>query len=205
MLEQSIDVFIGLVQDHRFLGYGILFLAMVIEGEMFLIIAGMLARLGAFDFGDVLWISFAGVMVGDVFWYALGMFFSRRGRVSRFSLAAEKSVSYLLPEFRKKPFRSIFLSKFIYGANHATLVLSGVLRVKFSLFLKAELVASFVWVAIFSVVGFMFGQVALSVTNKISQFALAALVFVVMFILIQRYVGKNYTKKQNEENENNNS
>lgn len=205
MLEQSIDVFIQLVQDHRFWGYTILFVAMIVEGEVFLIIAGMLARLGAFDFGDVLWISFTGVMLGDVFWYALGMFFSRHGKISYFARAAEKSVLFLLPNFRKKPFRSIFLSKFIYGANHATLVLSGVMRVKFLLFMRAESVASFVWVAIFAVVGFMFGQVALSVTHKISQFALIALVFVIGFILIQRYASKIYEQKEQEESEDSNS
>lgn len=200
MLEQSIDFFVLFVQDHRFWGYLILFFAMVVEGEVFLIVAGMLARLGAFDFGDILWISFSGVMIGDVFWYASGMFLARHAKTSRIVRVAEKSVLFLLPNFRSKPFRSIFLSKFVYGANHATLVLSGVMRVKFELFMKAEAIASFVWVAIFAVVGFMFGQVALSVTHKISQFALLALVFVVSFILIQRYASQYYERKEREEN-----
>lgn len=192
MFEQSIDFFVLFVQDHRFWGYVILFFAMVVEGEVFLIVAGMLARLGAFDFGDILWISFSGVIMGDMFWYTAGVFFSRHRKFFPLVQTAQKSVLFFLPNFRKKPFRSIFLSKFIYGANHATLVISGVLRVNFALFIKAEAIASFVWVAIFSVVGFMFGQVAFSVTHKISQFTLLAVVFVIVFVLIQRWASKNY-------------
>lgn len=190
MLEQSIDFFVLFVQDHRFGGYVILFLAMIIEGEAFLIVAGVLARLKALDFGDVLWVSFVGVMIGDVLWYGLGMITTRAEKFSFVARAAEKTVLVLLPRFRENPFSSIFLSKFIYGANHATLVLSGIMRVKFQLFIKAELVASFAWVAIFSVIGFMFGHAALAFTHKAAQFALIALIFVIGFILIQRWVGK---------------
>lgn len=199
MLEQSIYTFTLFVQDHRFLGYTILFFAMVVEGEVFLIVAGMLARLRALDFGDVLWISFSGVMLGDVLWYALGLLSARTKGLSFFTRLAEKSVLTFLPRFRDRPFSSIFLSKFIYGANHATLMLSGILRVKFPLFIKAELIASFVWVAIFSVVGFMFGHAALAVTHKASRFALITLFFVVGFILLQRWASKYYEQREREE------
>ncbi|MBI5400912.1 MAG: DedA family protein [Candidatus Yonathbacteria bacterium] len=199
MLEQSIYTFIHFVQDHRFFGYTILFFAMVVEGEVFLIVAGMLARLRALDFGDVLWISFAGVMLGDVLWYGLGILSTRAKSLSFFARAAEKSVLAFLPRFRDRPFSSIFLSKFIYGANHATLVLSGILRVKFELFLRAEFIASFVWVAIFAVTGFMFGHAALAVTHKATQFALIGLGFVVGFILLQRWASKYYEQREREE------
>ncbi|MBI5078264.1 MAG: VTT domain-containing protein [Candidatus Yonathbacteria bacterium] len=199
MLEQSIDFFILFVQDHRVLGYVVLFLAMVAEGEMFLIVAGILARLKALDLGDVLWVSFAGVMVGDIFWYWLGMFTARSRKFLFLMRAAERTVLILLPRFRENPFNSIFLSKFIYGANHAALVLSGIVRVKFQLFIKAELIASFAWVAIFSVVGFMFGHAALAVTHRAAQFALIALIFVIGFILIQRSTSKYYGQKELEE------
>ncbi len=196
MFESSIYTFIHFVQDHRFWGYTILFFAMVVEGEVFLIAAGMLARLKALDFGDVLWVSFSGVMLGDVLWYGLGFFSSRFKILSFFTRTTEKSVTSLLPHFRENPFNSILLSKFIYGANHATLVLSGILRVKLSLFLKAELIASFVWVAIFSVAGFMFGTAALAFTHKAAQFALVAFLFAIGFIFIQRWISNEYEQKK---------
>ncbi len=198
MLEQSIDTFIPLIQDHRFLAYGALFLAMLIEGEAFLIIAGMLASLRALDFGDVLWVAFVGVLLGDAFWYAFGMFIVWTGKFTSFSRWAEKSVCYFLPRFRERPFPSIFLSKFIYGVNHAVLVLSGILRVQFSLFMKAEALASFVWVATYAVAGFMFGHAAVVFTRKASYFILLIVVFVVGFILLQKLITSYYERLEHQ-------
>ncbi len=199
MLEQSIDFFIPLVQDHHFLAYGALFVAMLIEGEVFLLIAGMLASLRALDFGDVLWVAYIGVLLGDAFWYAFGMFIVWTERFAFLSRWAEKSVLIFLPRFREKPFLSIFLSKFIYGVNHAVLVLSGILRVPFSLFIKAEAVASFVWVATYAVAGYMFGHTAVVVTRKASHFALLVVVFVVAFILLQKLASSYYGRNKQQE------
>lgn len=199
MHEQSIFIFTHFVEDHRVWGYVILFLAMIVEGEVLLIVAGMLARLKALDLGDVLWISFAGVMIGDVLWYGLGILTARSAKLASLANYAEKSVHTFLPRFREKPFRSILLSKFIYGANHATLILSGIMRVKFPIFIRAEAYASFAWVAIYAVAGFMFGYAALAVTHKAVRFILITLVFVVGFILIQRWASKYYEQKELEE------
>lgn len=205
MHEQSIFLFTNFVHDHRYLGYVILFFAMVVEGEVILIVAGMLARLKSFDLGDVLWISFAGVMIGDALWYGFGIFASRSKRFAKFVEYAERSVHTFLPHFRTKPLQSIMLSKFIYGANHATLIVSGIMRVKFSTFIKAEALASFVWVAIYAVAGYMFGHAALAVTHKALRFALIAFIFVVGFILIQRWAGKVYEQRELQEDKNNNA
>lgn len=196
MLEHSINAFIPFVYDHRSWGYVLLFLGMVLEGEVFLVVSAMLARLHAFDFGEVLWVAFAGVMVGDIFWYAVGIILSRIDH-GHFSLAktAEKTVLIFFPRFRKKPFVSIFFSKFIYGVNHAALVFSGIIRLDFSLFMQAELVASFFWVAIYSVAGYMFGHAALAVTHQVTRFTLLALLFVVGFVLLERWLG-NYVRQQ---------
>lgn len=199
MLEQSVYTFIPFVQDHRLWGYVILFCAMVVEGEVFLIVSGMLARLHALDFGDVLLVAFAGVTLGDTFWYGFGMLASRQKKLAFLARTAEKTVLLLLPRFRDKPFHSIFLSKFIYGANHATLLVSGILRVKFPLFIKAEMMASSIWISLYSVAGYMFGFVALGVTKKISHFILLAAVFVVGFILLQRWASNYYEQRELEE------
>lgn len=196
MLEQSIDVFITLVQDHRFWGYTILFIAMVLEGETFLIIAGMLASLKAFDSGDVLWISFAGVVLGNIMWYQFGTKLKAVGFSERIIRRAERMIKFFLPRFREKPFSSIFFSKFIYGANRATVIMSGVLRVPFKLFFRAELLASIVWVVLYFEVGYFFGEIAISKTHNVAQVALAVVVFVIVFILIRKLVARYYGRHE---------
>lgn len=199
MFEQSINAFIPFVQDHKTWGYVLLFLGMVLEGEVFLIVSAMLARIHAFDFAEVVTIAFAGVMVGDVFWYWLGILFSKfNGRI-KITKAAEHTVKMVFPNFQKRPFLSILISKFIYGVNHATLVFSGVTRLDFKLFFNAELLASVVWVAIYSIAGYLFGNAAIAVTQKATRFALLALVFVVGFILFERWLSNYYERQERKE------
>jgi len=196
MENLTVEHFISFVEIHRYTGYFILFFAMVFEGEVFLILAGMLAQLHAFDIFDVLWVSLAGVLVGDVLWYYLGHKLKDKWFAKKIIAQAERSVTFFLPRFKEKPFKSIFLSKFIYGANHATLVMSGALKVPFILFAKAEFFASVVWVAVFLTAGHFFGLAAIWVTHKATRFALIVALFVVAFILLQKLIAFYYESRQ---------
>lgn len=202
MESLTVEHFISFVEIHRYTGYFILFFAMVFEGEIFLIIAGMLAQLHAFDIGDVIWVSLSGVLIGDGLWYFIGSELKRKGFAKRIVDRAERSVVFFLPRFKEKPFRSIFLSKFIYGANHATLVMSGVFRVPFILFAKAELLASVVWVGVFLAAGHFFGLAAIWVTHKATRFALIVALFVVAFILLQKLIAFYYERREHQKLEN---
>lgn len=205
MLEQSIDVFIQLVQNHRFWGYAILFIAMIFEGEVFLIVAGILATLEAFDIGDVLWISFVGVILGNSSWYYLGTKLKDAGLSKRMIRWAERAITFFLPRFRERPFKSIFFSKFIYGANRATVIMSGVLHIPFKLFFKAEFLASILWVTLYVSVGYFFGFAAINITHNASRFALIAVIFVVAFILIQRLIAGHYERIEHKKLEKDNN
>ncbi len=205
MENLTIEHIIPFVEAHRYAGYFLLFIAMVLEGEVFLILAAMIAHLGAFDIGDVFWISIVGVILGNMLWYYLGHKLSSKDFAKNIIIKAEKIVMYFLPRFREEPFKSIFFSKFIYGANRATVVVSGVLRVKFALFMKAEVPASIVWVALYTTVGYFFGYVAIQATHKAGYFALLILVFVLVFVLLKKvfanyYVRREYKKIEEDSN-----
>lgn len=196
MFEQSIDVFVQLVQDHRFWGYTILFIAMVLEGETFLIVTGMLVSLEAFDAGDVLFISLVGVVLGNIMWYYFGTKLKDSGFAKRIIKWSEKAITFFLPRFSEKPFKSIFFSKFIYGVNRATVIMSGVMHIPFKLFFRAELMASVVWVMLYLGIGYFFGYAAVNMTRNAPRFVLIAVVFVVVFILIQRFIARKYEKRE---------
>lgn len=198
MLEQSIDLFSLFVHEHRFWGYTILFVAMIFEGEAFLIVAGMLVTLKAFDVGDTWLVSFTGVVLGNVMWYGAGSRLKDAGFAKGMIRSAEKAITFFLPRFREKPFKSIFFSKFIYGANRATVIMSGVLHVPFRLFFRAEFLASILWVTLYEAIGYFFGEVAISTTRSAMRLALLALVFVVIFIFAQKLVVNYYERRELE-------
>lgn len=200
MSNLAIEHFISFVELHRHTGYLVLFLAMVLEGETVLILAGALAQLKAFDIGDVVWISFLGVVLGNMFWYYVGTSLSKRKFAEKMIVKAEKIIQYFLPRFRERPFKSIFFSKFIYGANRATVFMSGVFKIQFSLFMKAEVLASVVWVLLYASVGYFFGYVAIQITHKATRFAFIVLFFVVVFVLLQRLFAFYYERRQLKKN-----
>lgn len=202
MLEQSIDFFVLFVQDHRFWGYTILFVAMVFEGETFLLAAGMLATLDAFDMGDVWVISFTAVVMGNTMWYYVGSSLNDREFTKGTIKWAKNAITFFLPRFNEKPFKSIFFSKFIYGANRATVIMSGVFHVPFKLFFRAEFLASILWVTLYEGVGYFFGEMAVSTTRSASRLALIAVAFVVAFISIQRLITHQYERYERKKLEN---
>ena len=60
---------VSFFEIHIIAAYFGLFFAMVLEGETFLILAGVLSHLGALKLHYVMVVAFVGVMLGDILWY----------------------------------------------------------------------------------------------------------------------------------------
>ena len=200
MFSGEISTLVSLLESHALLAYGTLFALMVFEGDTALIVAGVLTQLGALSLTLVLLVSFIAVMLGDILWYFLGVFLRDRPFAAKYIRIIERMVGRLLPQFREKPLASLVLAKYIYGTNHATLVLSGVIGMNFKLFFKAELIASAIWVALLSFLGYFFGYIALEISNQVSIFSLIVLILVFGFTFAEEIFGKLYEfwkKKRN--------
>lgn len=193
---------VTIVETHRYLGYVILYFAMVIEGEVFLIIAGTLAQLHVLNVGYTFFVALAGVLTGDSLWYFLGVELKKKKFARNAILKAEKTVTLLLPHFKARPFNSIFLSKFIYGANHATLIVSGALGVAYQTFFEAEFIASLLWTISFISLGYFFGATAIKIAHNATHFILFLALFVIGFILLQRFLAYRYKQHRYEKNSN---
>lgn len=195
MLPSSFTHIVAFVGAHKLATMLILFASMVVEGESFLIIGGVLIHLGALSLWEVGFISLIGVLVGDFFWYFLGTYLRKINWAERYIITAESVVHRLLPKFKERPFLSLVLAKYVYGTNHATLVLSGVIGMNIWLFTKAEVVATVIWVAVFITLGYLFGSAALLVSHRVSIFLLIVLVLILAFMAIQRFVVFYYESK----------
>jgi membrane protein DedA with SNARE-associated domain len=187
---------VALVGAHKLATMLIFFAAMVFEGESFLIIAGVLVHLGALSIWEVLGVALLGVAVGDLLWYFVGTILRKIKIAEPLVLWLGTTVNRFLPDFKEKPFVSLVLAKYIYGANHATLILSGVIGMNIWLFIKAEIVASAIWIAVFLTAGYFFGSVALLISHKVSIYLLVILALIGVFIAIQRVVSYYYEEKQ---------
>lgn len=195
---------VSFVAAHKLATMLIFFAAMVFEGESFLIVAGVLVHLGALSLWEVLAVAVVGVAVGDALLYFIGTCMRKIKRAERLISWLESLVSRLLPDFKEKPFVSLILAKYIYGTNHATLILSGVIGMDIWLFAKAEIVASLIWIAVFLAAGYFFGSVALLISHKVSVYLLVVVALIGIFIILQRsfsrYYGKKHQTKQTIDN-----
>lgn len=186
----SLDLFISFVEAHRYWGYGLLFIAMIFEGELFLTATGMLVRLQAFDFLDAFIFALAGVLSGDMLWYWAGRMLELRYPHHRITRFVVQRVKRYLPSIGRNPFHVIFLSKFIYALNHSTLVVLGFLKIPFGHFIRIQLITSFIWSLLFLIIGYIFGSVALTITHRFQRFIMLGVLFLMAVALIDYIIGR---------------
>lgn len=192
----SLNLFINFVEIHRYWGYALLSLAMFFEGELFLTAAGMLARIGAFHFFDAFFFAIIGVLASDIAWYFLGKYLHDHHSHNRYLMFAIRRVKKLLPDIEKNPWHVIFISKFIYGLNHSTILVLGFLKIEFKHFIKIQFFTSLLWSLIFLTVGYMFGGAAIAFTHRLDRFVLVALAFLIFLVFFEKILGLFIEKKE---------
>jgi membrane-associated protein len=170
--------------------YAVFVLAMV-EGDITLLIAGVLAHsqfFGEYSFARVLfWGTFGGV-VSDNAAYVMGRGFRKGVRESRFYRASKPRIERLTRNFGPL---SMFLSKYIYGLRWAACIFYGVGRMPYWRFLILSLGSCFMWVFVLSGAGYFFSGAVSGLIGDFQRLGKVLLLIVVMgivgFYLVERY------------------
>lgn len=163
--------------------YAVFFLAMI-EGDITLLLAGVLAHSGFFgeySFAKVLLAGTLGGASGDVIAYSTGRGFDKTVRDVRFYRMAKPRIERLTNKFGTL---SIFLSKYIYGLRTATCAFHGVGRMRFLRFLPLVVASCFAWVFVLSGAGYFFSG---AITRLIGDFQQIG--FVLLFLVVLGIAG----------------
>jgi membrane-associated protein len=185
----TIHFLIRLVEHHQVLTYGIIYLGIIFEGEFFLICTGILTHLGALNFEFALMFVLLGGLSKTVLGYALGEFLFKKFNRNKFFKYIQKRVYSILPGFKNKPFWSIFVSKFIMGANHLVIIFSGFERINYRKFLKAEISSTVIWAPMLLLLGYFFSYTAFRVSHNIWKFLIVILILFMIYIIFDKLVG----------------
>ncbi len=185
----TVKLLINLVEHHIILTYCLIFLGLVFEGEFVLITTGILAHLGALNFGFALGFIYLGGFCKTLLGYQIGKIIGDKWGEIKFLKYIKKRVSVIMPRFKQKPFWSIFISKFIMGANHIVIIFSGYLKIDYKKYLKAEISSTLIWAPLLLSIGYFFGYTALHVSREISRFSLIILVLIIGFIVFDKFIG----------------
>ena len=183
--------------------YAVFFLVMI-EGDITLLMAGVLAH-SAF-FGDSATASFARVLVwgtlggvaSDNLAYLAGRAFGKTVRNFRFYRSSKERMQRLTDRFGTL---SIFLSKYIYGLRWASCTFYGVAHMPYVRFLLLSLASCFVWVLILSGIGFFFSTAVMGLLGDFRRLGKALLVIVIVGILGFYLVKRVWLSKKVEEAE----
>jgi membrane protein DedA with SNARE-associated domain len=181
-----------LIENNQTLVYLFIFLGLIIEGEFILISAGIFWHLGALNPELTLLFIILGVSSKTFLGYYIGILLHDKLCKNKFFKYIERRVLRIMPHFRKKPFWSIFWSKFILGANNVIIVFSGYERINFKKYLKAEFISTAIWAPIMVALGYIFAYTALNISREIWRFSFIILLMVIGFITIDRIIGWMY-------------
>jgi membrane protein DedA with SNARE-associated domain len=137
--------------------YAVFFLV-VFEGDLTLMLAGVLAHssfFGDYSFARVLLWGTLGGVASDNVAYLTGRVCGKTVRAYRFYRGAQPRLERLTKRFGGL---TLFLSKYIYGLRWASCTFYGVTRVPYLRFLPLSIASCLLWVFILSGVGYFFSS-----------------------------------------------
>jgi len=185
----SISVIKHFVEAHSFYAYVLIFLGVIIEGEVVVIFAGIFSYLGSLNIG----LSFLAVVCGgcvrSILGYCIGSYLQRHHSGKLILSKIERRITYFLPNFSKRPFWSIFISRFfLLGIGWFTLIFSGYKNVSIRTYARAEALSLLIWsVAVLSI-GYFFSFTALSISRDIRHVLGIILLCFIGFFVLQNFI-----------------
>ncbi|MEP6923960.1 MAG: DedA family protein [Pyrinomonadaceae bacterium] len=170
--------------------YAVFALCMV-EGDITLLLAGVLANTGSFgrySYVQVVLFGTAGAVTGDFFGYLVGRFFSKNVSSYKFYQHAKPRIESLTEKFGPL---SILVSKYIYGIRAAWCIFYGVSGTPWYKFLLHDAISCFLWVLITSGIGYFFGGAVIGLIGDYKRVSIGLLVVLVLgiigFYLFERF------------------
>jgi membrane-associated protein len=185
----TVNLLRHLVENHQFWVYFFIFLGLIFEGEFVLISTGIFLFLGALSFPLAILVIMCGLLGKTFLGYYIGECIHLKWNHTKFLKRMEKHVLKVMPHFKKKPFWSIFVSKFIFGVNNIVIIFSGYQKIKFKKYLKAEFCSTLIWAPALLALGYFFSYTALHVSREIWRFSFIILLLVVAFFIFDKLVG----------------
>ncbi|MBI2628012.1 MAG: VTT domain-containing protein [Candidatus Niyogibacteria bacterium] len=178
----------------RSLGYALVFIGMIIEGDIILFTSSFLAHQGFFNIGDLMFFALAGVLIGDLLWYLLGCLMDNHiNNNSNLSFVARWIARIAKPldaHLLNRSYRTIFISKFAFGFHHALLTRLGMLRFSWKKFIKIDFISAVPWMIIVGGLGYFSGAAFFASKHYLRLAETGLLITLVLFLAIEHFVIK---------------
>lgn len=170
--------------------YGV-FALCTVEGDMTLLLSGVMAHggfFGSYGFLKVFLAGTLGGLAGDCVGYMVGRVFRETVKDYRFYKMTQPRIENLIAKFGGF---AIVISKYIYGLRAAMCIFNGIGKMPFWRFLLLDTISVSIWVLILSGAGYFFSGAITSILGDFKQVGIAlffvVMVGVIIFYLVERY------------------
>ncbi len=162
-----------------------------VEGDITLLLSGVMAHSGLFGNWGFFWVFLAGTfggIVGDSFGYLMGRLLHENAKDYRFYQVAQPRIEKLIDKFGGS---AIVISKYIYGIRVAMCVFYGVGKMPFLRFLGLSALSCSLWVTMLAGTGYFFSGAITSMIGDYKRIGFALFIIVmigvIIFYVIERY------------------
>ena len=182
--------------DHPFFEiieqYGIyaVFALCTVEGDITLLLSGVLAHsrfFGEYSFLKVFLAGMSGGVIGDSVGYWIGRVFAQTISNYKFYQRSQPRIERLVDKFGGA---AIIISKYIYGIRAAICVSSGVGKMPFTRFLFNDFISCSIWAGLLAGLGYFFSGAITSIIGDFQQVGIVLLIVVIFgvvgFYLLER-------------------
>ena len=160
--------------------YGLwaVFFGTMIEGDLTLLFAGVLARAGVFALEEAMLVGLMGGFVGDSLSYLIGAHYRERAGKLQFFIRARPRIERLMRKFGAL---SIFIVKYVYGLRTTSAIFWGLAHFGYLKFALLTLASCGLWVGILTGLGFSF---ATGIEKLIGDLHRVQIVLLVILIIV---------------------
>lgn len=147
-------------------GLPALFLVTIVEGDLSLVVAGVLAHLRVLPFAGLVLAGALGNLTGDLVWYTVGRLQHDRIRSTRLYRRAGPEIERLAR--RLGPWQ-LLAARAVYGTRNASMLFWGVLRLPVARFLAIDALGCLLASAGFAGLGYLVGHGTRSLVGSVRQ------------------------------------
>lgn len=158
------ELFIGWLKEY---GYIILFLWSILEGEIGLIMAGIMSHTGDMQYFMAVFVAGLGGFAGDQIYFYIGRF--NKGFIQRklHNQRRKFAIAHLL--LKKYGWPIIFMQRYMYGLRTVIPMSIGITKYSSKQFALINLISAWVWAAITITPAYFFGAEILNILAVAKQ------------------------------------
>ncbi len=167
-----------------------------IPADPFLLLMGAMVGNQQYSFFASLLIAVAAALIGDMLWYEVGRLRGRwvLGFLCKLSLEPDACVRKTEAAFAKRGAGALLFSKFVPGMGLVAVSLAGVSRIRYSVFLLADIAGCALWAGSYLLIGRIFHRQVDDVIAWLGLFGRRA--GLVMAGLLVLYIGTKYFQRR---------